>query len=342
MMLKVGELAKRCGLTVRTLHHYDTLGLLIPSARSDSGYRLYNRADIARLHRIQALQRFGLSLAEIGDMLANNGVDLPALIAQQIQTLNQQIEQAAELRNRLGRLQQQLATGEEPNLADWLTTLELMNMQEKYFAPAELEQLRQLNINPLQPGEAWPGLVADVRALMQRGVPPASAEAQEVAKRWKALISPISTANPRLFAKLDAMLRNEPSQQQQTGIDNEMLAYIGHAMAQDSVDIYAKYLDAEELEHFRNNYGKRAAEWPPLISAVWKKLDEGKAPDSPEVQVLARRWIELFQDFAGTNPATHLKFRTAFQNEPGVVQEGGLNEEILGFIRQAIGHLHPQ
>lgn len=47
MMLKVGELAQRTGLTVRTLHHYDSIGLLTPSARSDSGYRLYQRDDIA-------------------------------------------------------------------------------------------------------------------------------------------------------------------------------------------------------------------------------------------------------------------------------------------------------
>lgn len=61
MPLKVGELARRCGLTVRTLHHYDQIGLLRPSARSDSGYRLYDRTDIARLHRIQVLRKLGLS-----------------------------------------------------------------------------------------------------------------------------------------------------------------------------------------------------------------------------------------------------------------------------------------
>ena len=62
-MLKVGALAKRAGLTVRALHHYDAIGLLSPSARSDAGYRLYNRADIARLHQVQALRRFGMALS---------------------------------------------------------------------------------------------------------------------------------------------------------------------------------------------------------------------------------------------------------------------------------------
>jgi DNA-binding transcriptional MerR regulator len=65
-MLKVGELAALANLTVRTLHHYDSIGLLQPSARSDAGYRLYDRDDVARLHQIQALRAFGMSLSDIG------------------------------------------------------------------------------------------------------------------------------------------------------------------------------------------------------------------------------------------------------------------------------------
>lgn len=78
MQLKVGELAKRSGLTVRALHHYHAIGLLSPSARAENGYRLYGRDDIARLHQIQALRRFGLSLAEIGAFLDQPGVRWPA------------------------------------------------------------------------------------------------------------------------------------------------------------------------------------------------------------------------------------------------------------------------
>jgi DNA-binding transcriptional MerR regulator len=63
MLSKAGELAKRSGLTVRTLHHYDAIGLLTASARAENGYRLYDRDDVARLHQIQALRRFGLALA---------------------------------------------------------------------------------------------------------------------------------------------------------------------------------------------------------------------------------------------------------------------------------------
>ena len=129
MLLKVGDLAKRCGLTVRMLHHYDSIGLLTPSARSDSGYRLYDKADIARLHQIQALRRFGMSLADVGAFLASPDVPLTTIMERQIAMLDQQITQASVLRDRLTRLHDQLMRKEEPELAEWLTTLEWMTMK---------------------------------------------------------------------------------------------------------------------------------------------------------------------------------------------------------------------
>ena len=101
MLLQVGELARRTGLTVRTLHHYDAIGLLAPSARSEAGYRLYGPDDIARLHAIQALRLLGLPLAEIGGLLGAGGESLPAIVARQIAALDRQIAQATTLRERL-------------------------------------------------------------------------------------------------------------------------------------------------------------------------------------------------------------------------------------------------
>ncbi|HWJ95860.1 MAG TPA: MerR family transcriptional regulator, partial [Telluria sp.] len=134
MALKIGELAKRTGLTVRTLHHYDDIGLLKPSARSDAGYRLYSQADVARLHRIQALRKFGLALSDIGAYLTRPGLPVDTIVGKQIEMLTQQIEQADALRTRLSRLRQRLLDGQEPDLADWLTTLEQMTMYDKYFS----------------------------------------------------------------------------------------------------------------------------------------------------------------------------------------------------------------
>jgi DNA-binding transcriptional MerR regulator len=70
-LLKVGELAKLVGKTVRAMHLYEELGLLRPSSRSDGNYRLYSRAAVERLAWIQKLQDMGFSLTEIQGFLKN-------------------------------------------------------------------------------------------------------------------------------------------------------------------------------------------------------------------------------------------------------------------------------
>ena len=65
MLLKVGDLARRTGLTVRTLHHYDEVGLLKPSGRSDAGYRLYSQADVQRRTDSSSISKFSVALGGI-------------------------------------------------------------------------------------------------------------------------------------------------------------------------------------------------------------------------------------------------------------------------------------
>ena len=72
--LAVGDLARATGLTVRTLHHYDRLGLLSPG-RDAAGRRRYGPAETRRLHQIIALRGFGLPLAEIARLLEGEGPD---------------------------------------------------------------------------------------------------------------------------------------------------------------------------------------------------------------------------------------------------------------------------
>lgn len=68
---KVGELAKSTGVSVRTLHHYDHIGLLTPSDHTETGHRLYTTDDIARLQQILSLRQLGFSLEEINEFFEN-------------------------------------------------------------------------------------------------------------------------------------------------------------------------------------------------------------------------------------------------------------------------------
>ncbi len=63
--MKVGELAKKAGVTVRTLQYYDKEGLLSPSAESEGGYRLYTDKDLVKLLQILMMKRLGFTISEI-------------------------------------------------------------------------------------------------------------------------------------------------------------------------------------------------------------------------------------------------------------------------------------
>jgi DNA-binding transcriptional MerR regulator len=335
MLLKIGELAKRTGLTVRALHHYDAIGLLSPSARSDAGYRLYNEADIARLHRILALRRFGLALADIGTILTRADLSLATVVARQIGLLTEQIQQAKALRSRLSQLQGQLADGQEPDLADWLTTLEHMTMYDKYFSQEELTQLPiYTQADDVEP--EWQALVAQVQALMDAGTDPGDPQAQVLATQWMAMVRRDTGNNPILFAKLNAMHEHEASVQERTGISPQMMTFILAASKAHQLSIYRNYLDDDEFAFMRANFGKRDAEWPPLVAQVRTAMDEGHAPDSPQARVLALAWFDLFRSFAGDQPATQQKIRQALQNEPALRQSGMVDERMRAFISAAM------
>jgi DNA-binding transcriptional MerR regulator len=142
MLIQVGELARRAGMTVRTLHHYEQTGLLMPSARSTAGYRLYNLAAVQRLHMIKALAQAGLELATIKDYLDQDAFSLSDLLVQQISTLDKQLRAVSTLRERLVQLRDELACGNEPDLESWLQTLELMKMYDRWFSPRNYRRCR--------------------------------------------------------------------------------------------------------------------------------------------------------------------------------------------------------
>ena len=73
MAFTVGELAKLTGITVRALHHYDEIGLVVPSQRTASGYRLYDDRDVIRLQQVLLFRELGLPLDEIAFAIAEAG-----------------------------------------------------------------------------------------------------------------------------------------------------------------------------------------------------------------------------------------------------------------------------
>jgi DNA-binding transcriptional MerR regulator len=229
----VGQLAKLSGLTVRALHHYEKLGLLRPSGRTEAGYRQYAEPDVATLHRILAYQQMGMPLKEIGPLLAPEAPPLEAVLARQIVVAEAQLERQQRLIAMLRRAARRARAGGPGLTDDLLDLIVMMRTYERYFSAEELQQLLAIQEGMGDAGvkrvkAALAELIPAMRAAMESGAAPTSREVAALARRWVALGQGFPD-DPALRDKGRAMLAREPGVQRRTGITLALLDFIEQA-----------------------------------------------------------------------------------------------------------------
>jgi DNA-binding transcriptional MerR regulator len=235
---RVGELARVAGVTVRALHHYDALGLLVPSERTQAGHRLYSAADVERLYRLLALREVGLPLDEIGPLLdSEDGV--ADTVRRHLGRVEQQLGALEQLRLRLTRLLAAL-DGDGASTDQFLDAMEAMTMFEKYYTPEQLQQLEQrrqeLGEEQIkQVEQEWREIYAKLADLRERGVDPAAPEAQAVGDRASELIQMFTGGDPGITNALRRMYQQEDPQKLTRGMgsieDMEYMVAIRKAKA---------------------------------------------------------------------------------------------------------------
>ena len=234
---KVGELAKRAGLSVRTLHYYEEVGLLAPSYRTQSGHRLYDESDIVRLQQIMSLRQLGFSLDEIRDCLNQSDFSLGRVIELHISRLREQIESERRLCDRLEAIAASLRSSGEVSVEELIQTIEVISMLEKYYTPEQLKELderkQQIGEERIRQAEAeWQELMDQVRAEMNNGTDPASERVQQLAARWTGLVQEFTNNDPGIERAVGKMWQQEETIH---GIDTrgmrEMMEYISKASA---------------------------------------------------------------------------------------------------------------
>lgn len=232
--IRVGELARRTGLTVRTLHHWEEVGLLAPARRTSAGHRLYGREASGRILRIRSLRGLGLGLDEIREVLDSGTATLEEVLRAQKAQIRNQMGLLRELENRLDRILDRIEEGGGTREEELLETMEVMTLIEQHFTPKQLEALsarkKALGEDAIREAEReWPQLIAQVKEEMRKGTDPASPEVQELAGRWRALIQAFSGGDRGIEASVGRMYRAEPQLAARQGLDQEVFQYIGRA-----------------------------------------------------------------------------------------------------------------
>ena len=214
-LFQAHEFAARAGVTVRTLHHYDRLGLLKPARRTGAGYRLYGAADFARLQQIVTLKFIGLPLKEIKLLLQGREFDLGTTLRLQRWVLSEQ-------RRRLDLALEAIARAErltaERGTPDWeafkqiveVITVSDMDWTKKYYSEEAQQKIaeRQQTIprEVIEQGQRdWAALIKECEAAVAAGLDPASAQGQALAARWSELIKGFTGGDPAIQAGLNKM-----------------------------------------------------------------------------------------------------------------------------------------
>lgn len=234
--MKVGELAKRTGVSVRTLHYYDEIGLLSPSRRTEAGYRLYDDDDIIRLQQIISLRQLGFSLEQIQDCLNQNEFSLHHVVQLHLSKLKEHIELQQQLYARLEAVASQLQSMQVISIQDFLQLIEVTTMIEKYYTPEQQEQLRvkreALGEAHIHQAEAeWQILIDQARTAMAQGMDPSSEVMQVIAQKWHSLIQQFTGGDAGIAQSLQSMYQQEGAEVASRGMmDTDLMEFMGRAM----------------------------------------------------------------------------------------------------------------
>ena len=198
-MYRVSDFAEKAGVTVRTLHHYDRMGLLKPSGRTEAGYRLYGERDFARLQQIVTLKFIGLPLRQIKDLLDRSNLDLAATLRLQRRMLLEKRQQVEAAIHAIEEAERSLKSSRTPDLTALKKIIEVMERQnamewtKKYYseeAQAKIAERARTWTPELQARveQDWKTLIADVEAAIAAKEDPAGPKALALARRWSELV----------------------------------------------------------------------------------------------------------------------------------------------------------
>ncbi len=220
---RIGELAEATGLTVRTLHHYEHIGLLAPDSRTAGRQRLYDEDDVRRLYRIRALRDLGLSLTDIGRMLDEDRAALADVLRAHLARVDAELDRLGRLRGLLDHACAHADRDVEPDTM--LATIEAMSRLVRHG------DARRKQGNASQDSEAqWRKLGDELRACMKAGQAPSAARPRAVARKVLARLVEFAGGDRATLEALAHLRRHAPPKDL-AGWTPAMMQYLDQALA---------------------------------------------------------------------------------------------------------------
>jgi DNA-binding transcriptional MerR regulator len=196
----VGRVAELSGVTVRTLHHYDEIGLLVPHGRTEAGYRQYDDADLERLQQVLYYRELGFPLERIAALLDAPDTDTNTHLQEQRRLINERIQRLQSMLNAVdyaleaARMNVRLTPEERFEVFGEFDPAQYgAEVEEKWGNTAAFKQARQKTSRYTKDdwkrmGAESGAISARLAAAMQAGLPASSVEAMDAAEAHRAHI----------------------------------------------------------------------------------------------------------------------------------------------------------
>ena len=232
-MWKVGELAKATGVSVRTLHHYEQIGLMKAAGRTAAGHRLYGDEQVRRLRHIRSLVSIGLPLGDIANLLRRPDDSPERSLEAQRESIHGRIKRLQGLLRRLESLNGASSTTE---LIEAIKEMEMTEKFEKYYTPEQLKTLAKRagalgDEGMLQAQNDWQKVFEGLRAARREGLAPTHPRVLALARESQRLIQAFTGGDPGIHQSLSNMYRQDEGMRNEYLPEPELMEYMAAAAA---------------------------------------------------------------------------------------------------------------
>jgi MerR family transcriptional regulator, thiopeptide resistance regulator len=228
--MKIGELAKETGLSVRTLHHYDEIGLLRPTFRSEGEHRVYTKMDIERLQKIISLKKIGFSLEQIQVSLRTEP-SLSSILQKHIDFLEEDIFEKQQLLNRIKATIELTKLHKDLEIDTLLNSIREVVSLEKVFNKNQIEQIvtNSRELGKVKVDALIQELIQIISKIKNEKInhtPPESPSVLALTQRWIQIRNFFTKDNPEF---VDAIQNSKIKINEigaDYGVDKDLLDYV--------------------------------------------------------------------------------------------------------------------
>ena len=299
--MTVGEVAKKMGVTVRTLQYYDKEGVLPSSGESEGGRRLYTHKDIVKLHQIQSMKYLGFSLEDIKTRLPsiNTPEEVSSILTEQAKGVREKIKSLKEVLVSIEKLNKEVSQMDTVNWAKYADIIVMLQAKNngywvmKYMSDNAIDRIRT-NFDDYGNKDMmnrYNRMIKTAAEVQKNGLSPESEEGQALAKEWFDFILEFTEGDMSLMPELLKMgvRLSDIEWKDNFSFDKK---FIERAMS--------AYITSIGYNPFNNkSSGDTTSTYERLLKKAAEVQSNGFSPESEQGQAFAKEWWDFIVEFTG-------------------------------------------